>query len=125
MKKVIIKKNGIEAFGAEMEDPTVWINECIANNIWGKDAWTETIPATDDTPEHYIQHAAEYTVEIQDITAQVAAEQAQIDAIKQAQLKSAMALQALPMQIDACPDLESLKTLIKQFVVNVATLLQG
>lgn len=91
----------------------------------GKDAYTETIPATDTTPEHYIQHAAEYTVEVQDITAQIAAEQAQIDAIKQAQLNSAAALQALPTQIDACADLESLKALIKQFVVNVATLLQG
>lgn len=53
MKKVIIKNlAGIQTHGAEMEDPTAWIAECVASNAWG-------------LPE-------EYTVEVQDISAEVA-----------------------------------------------------
>jgi hypothetical protein len=36
MKKVIIKnKDGVIGWGAEMLDPTQWIADCIANNVWG------------------------------------------------------------------------------------------
>jgi hypothetical protein len=49
MKKVIVKNlEGIQTHGAEMEDPTAWIEQCVASNAWGQ-------------PE-------EYTVEIVDIT---------------------------------------------------------
>lgn len=52
MKKVIIKNlAGIETHGAEMEDPTQWIADCVANNYWGQ-------------PD-------EYTIEILDITTQI------------------------------------------------------
>jgi hypothetical protein len=37
MKKVIIKnKEGIQTHGAEMADPTQWIADCVAGNVWGK-----------------------------------------------------------------------------------------
>jgi hypothetical protein len=37
MKKVTIKNLlGIQTHGAEMEDPTAWIAECVAVNAWGK-----------------------------------------------------------------------------------------
>jgi hypothetical protein len=37
MKKVLIKnKAGIQTHGAEMEDPTAWVAECVAQNVWGK-----------------------------------------------------------------------------------------
>lgn len=49
MKKVIIKNlAGIQTHGAEMEDPTTWVADCVSSNVWG-------------LPE-------EYTVEITDIT---------------------------------------------------------
>jgi len=36
MKKVIVtRKNGSTA-GAEMADPTQWIADCVAGNVWGK-----------------------------------------------------------------------------------------
>jgi hypothetical protein len=53
MKKVIIKNlDGVQTHGAEMEDPTAWVAECVASNAWG-------------LPE-------EYTVEITDISAEYA-----------------------------------------------------
>ena len=37
MKKVIIKNlAGIQTHGADMEDPSAWIAECVASNAWGK-----------------------------------------------------------------------------------------
>jgi len=36
MKKVIIKnKQGVMGWGAEMLDPTQWIADCVAGNVWG------------------------------------------------------------------------------------------
>lgn len=36
MKRVIIKNlEGIQTHGAEMEDPTQWIADCVAKNSWG------------------------------------------------------------------------------------------
>jgi hypothetical protein len=51
MKKVTIKnKDGIQTHGAQMDDPTAWIAEGVANNWWGE-------------PESY-------TIEIVDISAE-------------------------------------------------------
>ena len=37
MKKVIIKNlAGVQTHGAQMEDPTAWIAECVAADVWGK-----------------------------------------------------------------------------------------
>jgi hypothetical protein len=36
MKKVTIKNlAGVQTHGAQMEDPTAWIAECVASNAWG------------------------------------------------------------------------------------------
>ena len=44
MKKVsIINIKTNQSFGAELEDPTEWINDCIVNNYWGKpERWVIT-----------------------------------------------------------------------------------
>ena len=47
MKKVIIKNlAGVQTNGAEMEDPTAWIADCIASNVWGQ-------------PERWVPHKDE------------------------------------------------------------------
>ena len=62
MKKILIKNlEGIQTHGAEMEYPSAWIAECVANNVWGM-------------PE-------EYTIEIEDITAQIAQEKTNAEAL--------------------------------------------
>ena len=54
MKKVIIKNLvGIQTHGAEMEDPTAWIAECVAGNVWGK-------------PERWVLHKDEPMAEAYD-----------------------------------------------------------
>ena len=45
MKKVSIKKQGIETHGAQMEDPTSWIAQQVAINGWGlPDRWLSDSP---------------------------------------------------------------------------------
>jgi len=56
--------------------------ECEANQKWGKNAYTEIIPATETEPEQTIDHPAEYTITIEDITAEVEKERKLQDRIK-------------------------------------------
>lgn len=103
---------------------------------WGKPAYTESIPEVLEikdelgeviqtaVPAHDIVHPSEYTIEVTDITAQVLAEQAQIQAVKDAQTQAGLRLQAFPAEVDTCQDLESLKVVIKQMVQDVAVLLK-
>jgi hypothetical protein len=70
MKKVIVKNlNGIQTHGAELNDPTAWISECIASNAWGlperPELDVEGNPTSNMIP-------ADYTVEIIDISAEYA-----------------------------------------------------
>jgi hypothetical protein len=120
MKKVIIKNlTGIQTHGAEMEDPTAWIAECVASNAWGKpERWVlhkdepmaeaydeadvleeemrgltpaveavldeqgvEVSRAVPAVMQKWVKLKAEYTVEIEDITAQVAQEAINAEAI--------------------------------------------
>jgi hypothetical protein len=54
MKKVIIKdKDGVQKAGAEMLDPSQWIDECVASNSWGK-------------PERWVLHKDEPMAEVYD-----------------------------------------------------------
>jgi hypothetical protein len=54
MKKVTIKnKLGVAGWGAEMEDPTAWIAECVAGNYWG-------------LPERWVLHKDEPMAEAYD-----------------------------------------------------------
>ena len=84
MFRVNIKRNnelthsGLRETQAQVD---AWIAECESVQAWGKPAWTETILATDDTPEHYIQHPAEYTIEVTDITSQVEQEKINAEAL--------------------------------------------
>jgi hypothetical protein len=87
MKKVsIIKKNGSSA-GAEMLDPSQWLADGIAKNLWGKperwmlhkdesmseaydeeDVLEEKIEEHDARSVKMVKLKAEYTIEIQDIS---------------------------------------------------------
>lgn len=86
-----------EKFGADFEDPTAWIAQEVANNSWGlPDRWLQDSPlnplsdeekakATDtrvveDVTEYFFP--AEYTIEIEDITAQLEQEKANAEALK-------------------------------------------
>jgi hypothetical protein len=90
MKKVTIKnKLGVAGWGAEMADPTAWIAECVASCAWGKperwvlhkdesmaeaydeaDVLEEQMIEVDQVSKKHVKLKAEYTVEIEDITAQ-------------------------------------------------------
>lgn len=68
MKKVMIKNlQGVQTNGAEMEDPTSWIAECVASNAWGLPERPELDAEGNPTG---VTLPAEYTVEITDITAE-------------------------------------------------------
>lgn len=133
-----------ENFQADFEDPTAWITQEVANNSWGlPERWlsdTALSPLSDEEKAKAIDtrvvndglgngwteylFPAEYTIEIQDITAQVEAEKAQIEAIKNAQIQAGLRLQDFPAQVDACQDLAELKLAIKQMVQDIAVLLR-
>ena len=120
MKKVIVKNLvGIQTHGAEMEDPTAWISECVAVNAWGKperwvlhkdepmaeayddadvleersdeiqraveavldDLGVEVSPSIPAVTQKWVKLKAEYTIEIEDITAQVAQEAINAEAL--------------------------------------------
>lgn len=79
MKKVIIKNlSGIQTHGAEMEDPTTWIAACVATNAWGLPERPELDEMGQPTG---VILPAEYTIEIEDITAQIAQETTNIEAL--------------------------------------------
>jgi len=102
MIKIIIKNTqDIQTHGAQFESIEIaqpWIDQCIATNSWGKSAYTEIIPAKEAVldengveiepavPQQFIEHPAEYTIEIVDITAEV--EQERINAESLAYLAS-------------------------------------
>ena len=104
----------------DVEAYRVWAAE---SAHWGKPAWTEQIEATENQAAYQIIHPAEYELIVEDISAEIEAEQAQIDAIKAAQTQAGLRLQSFPAQVDACQDLDALKVAIKQFVQDVAVLL--
>jgi hypothetical protein len=88
MKKVIVKNlSGIQTHGAEMEDPTEWIAECVAANAWGKpERWVlhkdepmaeaydeadvleeEMRDTIDGVAQKWVKLKAEYSIEIIDL----------------------------------------------------------
>lgn len=78
MKKVIIKKQGFQTHGAEMEDPTQWIADCIAQNLWGLPEREELNEMGEPTG---VILPAEYTIEIEDITSEVEQQKANAEAL--------------------------------------------
>ena len=102
MKKIIIKnKAGEIGWGAQMEDPTAWITECVASDAWGKpERWAlykdepmaEAYDEADVLEEKVEQDSfgvdvkmvklkAEYTIEIEDITTQIEQERVNQEAL--------------------------------------------
>jgi hypothetical protein len=102
MKKVTIKnKLGVAGWGAEMADPTAWIAECVAGNYWGlperwvlhkdelmAEAYDDADVLEEDmrdtlegVAQKWVKLKVEYTVEIEDITAQVAQEAINAEAL--------------------------------------------
>lgn len=102
---------------------------------WGKPQWIEQIEEVFEVKDeagvviipaqaaYQIVHPAEYEIIVEDISAQIAAEQAQIDAIKAAQQQAGMRLMLFPVQVEECQDLDALKLAIKQMVSDIAVLL--
>ena len=87
MKKVSITRTNGSTAGAEMEDPSEWIAQGVANNWWGKperwvlhkdesmsEAYDEADVLEEKTEEHdarqvkMVRLKAEYTIEIEDIS---------------------------------------------------------
>lgn len=139
MFKIIIKSQTQGEFWLEkqtqieVDEYLKWAEE---SAHWGKPAWIEQIPeqieiiTQDDgvqiqnsKPAYQIVHPAEYTIQVEDMTAQIAAEQAQIDAIKAAQQNAAIRLMTFPNEVDNCHDLEALKSAIKIMISDIAILL--
>jgi hypothetical protein len=102
MKKVSIKNlEGIQTHGAQMEDPTAWITEGVAANWWGlPERWVlhkdelmaeaydeadvleeEMRDTLEGVAQKWVKLKAGYTVEIEDITAQVAQEAINAEAL--------------------------------------------
>jgi hypothetical protein len=109
MKRVIIRNlEGVQTHGAEMSDPQAWIDDCVAENAWGKaERWipasephdeadviareqrevepamaavidetgNEVSPAVPAVAEDWVLLRAEYTVEVEDISAEHALQQ--------------------------------------------------
>lgn len=117
---------------AEVDEYVQW---CADSKHWGSPQWIEEIPEVIEVkdeageiiipaqPAYQIVHPAEYEIIVEDITAQIAAEQAQIDAVKVAQQQAGMRLMLFPQQVDDCHDLDALKATIKLMVSDIAVLL--
>jgi hypothetical protein len=65
MKRVIINRNNGAQYMAEMDDPTLWIQDCIQKNLWGLPERDELDQDGNPTGNKL---PAEYTIEIQDVT---------------------------------------------------------
>lgn len=79
MKKVIIKNMaGVQTHGADMEDPTQWIADCVAQNVWGLPERQELDEMGEPTG---VILPAEYTITIEDITSQVEQEKTNVEAL--------------------------------------------
>ena len=101
MKKVSITRTNGATAGAEMLDPTQWIAECVAGNVWGKperwvlhkdepmaEAYDEVdvleeriVDGLDGASHKEVKLKAEYTVEIEDISAKVEQERINAEAL--------------------------------------------
>lgn len=116
----------------EVEQYKTW---CAQTAHWGQPYSVEDIPEKVElevidgvehqkiTPAFQVIHPAEYELIIEDMSAQIEAEQAQLEAVKAAQQNAAIRLFSFPAQVDACGDLDALKTAIKQMVSDIAILL--
>ena len=103
MKNVIVKnKDGLQIAGSMMEDPTQWIADCVANNYWGLPERPELDEMGQPTGNIL---PAEYTIEIVDVTAEVAL----ADCIQKRIAEYPSAEDYLNALFDGSPSLDELK----------------
>lgn len=105
---------------AEVDEYLAWAQE---SKHWGSPQWIEEVEETEDKPAYQIVHPAEYELVIEDMTAQIEAEKAKVEIVRQSQLAAVQRMQQFPDQLDQCSDLDGLKLAMKQFVSDVAILL--
>lgn len=120
---------------AEVDDYVQW---CAESKHWGAPQWIEDVPEQiiiqeiegvensglpSVIPAYQIVHPAEYELIIEDMTAQIEAEKAQVEIVRQSQLAAVQRMQSFPQDIDSCQDLDSVKAALKTFVADVALLL--
>jgi archaellum component FlaD/FlaE len=144
MKNVIIKnRQGIQTHGARLENPAEWITQGIAANWWGKpERWVregdeditaaietrevEITPAILDdegqeiTPAETVTEyklAAEYTIEVEDITAEIEAEKAKEQ--EKAQADERLAKADVRAKIAAATTIAQLKTVLLEVLPDL------
>ena len=117
---------------AEVDEYVHW---CADSKHWGSPQWieeiSEVLEVKDEAgviiipaqPAYQIVHPAEYELIIEDMTAQIEAEKAQIEIVRQSQLAAVQRMQSFSQDIDSCQDLDSVKAALKTFVADVALLL--
>lgn len=133
----VIKNNEVthQSKFETQEEVQQWISFQESLKAFGEPQWIEQIEEVFEVKDeagvviipaqaaYQIVHPAEYEIIVEDISAQIAAEQAQIDAIKAAQQQAGMRLMLFPVQVEECQDLDALKLAIKQMVSDIAVLL--
>jgi hypothetical protein len=87
MKRVKIYKNGENIAGVELDSPDAWLAEGIAANWWGLPERPELDEQGEPTG---VTLPAEYTIEIEDITTEVAARQLKMMEMKRQQVGSSI-----------------------------------
>ena len=101
MKKVIIKKlDGQLIHFRELEDPTSFIEYCVETCAWGLPARPELDEMGEPTG---VILPAEYTIEIEDITAQVAQEAINAEALAYLASTDWLVVREMDSGV-ACPD---------------------
>ena len=116
----------------EVDEYLAWAAD---SKHWGAPQWIEEIPEVLEVkdeageiiipaqPAYQIVHPAEYELIIEDMTAQIEAEKAKVEIVRQSQLAAVQRMQSFPQDIDSCQDLDSVKAALKTFVADVALLL--
>jgi hypothetical protein len=149
MKKVIIKnKQGIQTHGARLENPAEWLTQGIAANWWGKpERWVregdeditaavetrevEITPAVFDdegqeiTPAETVTEyklAAEYTIEVEDITAEIEAQKAKEQ--EKAQAEERLKLIDAKAKLQNATTVAGLRTALIELLPDLVTLLR-
>lgn len=166
MKKVIVKNlAGEQTNGAEMLDPTQWIADCVASNVWGlPERWVphkdeggsyddadviderlaEIVPgvplkpakpavydngnliseAQPEVPEvpavlqKQVKLRAEYTIEIEDITAQLEQERINKEALEYLASTDWMVIREMDSGIPCPAEIKSLRQAARERIVK-------
>ena len=139
MKKVIVKDlSGMETYSAQMEDPQPWIESCVAKNLWGlPERWMlhrselgsrpyedsdvildEMRPDSDGSVHRWVKLRGQYTVEITDVTAQVAQQQINRDAEEYLTSTDWYIIREVDSGVSCPSDIRSLREQARQRIVR-------